>query len=352
MITSTSTARYIFTNNNMSEEDQRHLTIPLSQWKGFDGGSINRDPLHHTREKNASLVRRIVVAYAVAKVLRHALERQFTFDELESLCSIDNFFIRASLGAEDQSDSGWEVEGLNVIQPNMSVKIRSKWPSNRPTVDLAGGAIVGRNVEGLIVSSSVSNLESAMNDEQCDSRRSCYLLGRFLHSFFSDEFVEESTGDGLLKDESESEPSLKKTSSSFKSLGLSQASSTAKSESSTTENTDVSDKDIIVPLCDLGYPAALSQLVTNLLDCGAELFCSDDSYKSLEEVIDDLHILLQDPGLFLFNQTQMALGEKISSEGSKTLYGRANEVKRLNDAFSRVVSTGVTEIVFVSGSSG
>jgi hypothetical protein len=106
------------------------------------------------------------------------------------------------------------------------------------------------------------------------------------------------------------------------------------------------------PLFEAGYPPALSQVLTNLLDCGSELFRSDDSYQSLEEVINDLHILLQDPGRFLFDQYQAPSQDQRLAMNKDRLYGRANETALLTDAFCRVALTGHSKAVCVSGFSG
>jgi hypothetical protein len=371
------------------------VSIPLRQWTGAEVGKS-----YHSNDGKASLIRKVTVAYAVAKVLRYVLDSRNSSDEILQLFSIDNFVVRVR--ADDLSDLGWEVEGVDVISPELTVQIRSNWIANCSLFDLTADDITGRNVEATITSNTTnSRPHHARRDSEeggCDGRMVCYLLGRLLHSVFcgdSSEFrTVETHGrqkDYDICDSAISEPSYKKnyvlstlensvrtsdqslpkdgdeisptkkTSSGcgqLKSLDFSQSDSTQRLSFASRSGSERSTRQIIDQsihansLFEAFCPSAISQLVTNLLDCGNDLFRSFDSYQSLEEVINDLHILLREPDLFLFDQYRMSFGDQKLAVNKDKLYGRASETTLLTDAFCRVASTGVSEAVFVAGFSG
>jgi hypothetical protein len=128
--------------------------------------------------------------------------------------------------------------------------------------------------------------------------------------------------------------------------------SSSRSDCSSPDDSDESIHTHFVPLREIGYPSALSQIVTNLLDCGSHLFSSDDSYQCLDEVMNDMNILLREPGRFLFDQHRMPTGGLRLTVSRGQLYGREEETTILKDTFCRVASTGHSEAVFVSGFSG
>ena len=106
-----------------------------------------------------------------------------------------------------------------------------------------------------------------------------------------------------------------------------------------------------VPLADLGLPFSIDMLVRNLLECRAN-DRPDDAYDSLDAVSEDLHLLLLDPFLFLFDRDAPPGGGGMPLLFKEhTLYGREREVSLVTDAFCRV-STGKCEALLVAGFSG
>ncbi len=101
-----------------------------------------------------------------------------------------------------------------------------------------------------------------------------------------------------------------------------------------------------------GVPSSLSLVIHNLLDCG-----EDDrpcnAYESLDAVISDFHLLLLDPGRFLFNHkpTYDSNGRAKLSFQEHRIYGRENEIAMITEAFCGV-SSGKSESLFVGGFSG
>ena len=93
-------------------------------------------------------------------------------------------------------------------------------------------------------------------------------------------------------------------------------------------------------------------MIHNLLDCGED-DRPENSYESLEEVINDLHLLLLDPGRFLFDHvpTYGNDGRMKLSFREHQLYGRVHEVSLITEAFCRV-SGGKSESLFIGGFSG
>jgi hypothetical protein len=102
-------------------------------------------------------------------------------------------------------------------------------------------------------------------------------------------------------------------------------------------------------------PPAISQLVRDLLDCKREdgVFRSDDSYSSLEEAIDDMRLLLQEPKRYLFEDNNTCYHkEKLLTFASDKMYGRTLEASALTDAFCKVALSDRSEAFVIGGFSG
>ncbi|KAL7553425.1 hypothetical protein ACHAWF_016711 [Thalassiosira exigua] len=108
-------------------------------------------------------------------------------------------------------------------------------------------------------------------------------------------------------------------------------------------------------LRELGHPSSLCRMTSDLLN---------GSYRSLEAVRDDLHLMLRDPDCFLFDAedapppaADAPSGEAYGggAKGPRTrkdkLYGREEEAAMITDAFCRV-SAGEDAAFFVGGYSG
>ena len=109
---------------------------------------------------------------------------------------------------------------------------------------------------------------------------------------------------------------------------------------------------IYIPLRELGLPSSLSILVRNLLECGWDYFCHDDSYPSLNAASADLHLLVQDPKRFLFDKLDNAEGALSLQIKRDKLYGREIEVSLITDAICRASSSRKSEALFIGGFSG
>ena len=95
--------------------------------------------------------------------------------------------------------------------------------------------------------------------------------------------------------------------------------------------------------------APLVRLIQDLLDCNVQDVTSRpvEAYSSLAEVAFDMHLLLGDPNNFLFERGTTSLHDPTGE-----VYGRAEQISALNDAFNRVASTGKSEVFLIGGYSG
>lgn len=96
------------------------------------------------------------------------------------------------------------------------------------------------------------------------------------------------------------------------------------------------------------YCVSSFQLVRDLLSCGDGIFRPDSAFKSLKDMTDEVHLLFEEPNL-LFERAyqsnhQLIIGQRI--------FGRSEETAKIADAYSRVASTGMSEILFIAGLSG
>eukprot|EP00804_Cyclotella_cryptica_P019177 CCRYP_021112-RB/>CCRYP_021112-RB protein AED:0.02 eAED:0.02 QI:21/1/1/1/1/1/4/1110/1196 len=336
----------------------QEIIMPLRQWIANDtqerSASSDR---YEVRLQKASTLRKVTISYAIAKLLQH-LSLHFQINEyspgeLERLCSIDNFVIQLS---NEQSDLGWEVMGVDMVNPQLQLKIITSYNF----FDLGNDEeFTGRKVTADISSPDENSDHVADALKTNDEITLCYLLGMILHGLFAEEDVDEIKRHGLPKDDRSYEgmPSAKKRStqnlppvrgSDFP-LASSDLGSYCKSYKSRGEG------QVVAPFStSIGY-SSLSQVVTNLVKCGSSLVPSSDSYSCLEEAIVDLCLLLEEPGRFLFGDFQaLPKGERAISigKGSDRLYGRTAEAHLITDTFCRVVSTGESEAILIGGFSG
>ncbi|KAL3804864.1 hypothetical protein HJC23_006636 [Cyclotella cryptica] len=383
-----------------TKKDRNVLAIPLGQWKGEeDGKSYHLNPLERSKDWKASLLRKVTVAFAAANLIRHALDCGYSINEIMRLLSLDNFLVH--MRVDDSSDLGWEVEGVDVISPELAVKIHSNWISSCSVFGVTADDFTGRNVEATIMSKASHFVRQDSCEGDSDERIACYALGLFLHSFFCgensqrtaieghgrlkhyddicDSTVDEpcpkkkyflsqskdsaperghsmknySTEDPLTKDHPKSCQQTKSSHHShYVSTQRSSYVSISASDSSAMQAIDEPIDSHFTPLLEVGYPSSLSQLVINLLDCRSDRVLSDECYQNIEEVINDLNILLQAPGRFLFDQYQLSSGYQRLVVNKDKLYGREAEAALLTDTFCRVALTGNSEAVCISGYSG
>lgn len=345
------------------------LIVPLRQWVASeDKKSLTADanqsgyPLCLRR---AAIIRKVTVSYAIGELLEHMKFSVSSYSraELLRLCSIDNFSVHVS--PDETCDEGWEVMGVDMISPPLSVQLISNLlSSSNFFASVVDGEEWGRSVEAVITRHSpFCCAKSVAEDEARDDSFICYSLGVLLHFVFSggsrlDESVKsgnkqkEST-EGERRDDFILEPSRPTKAACMHSQHV-RSFSRPRSSSAPYTSTD-NDHDVMYmnstyrPLHSFGSIHTVSQVVTNLLDCECvdRLFRQDDAYPSLKAAISDLQLLLREPNIFLIESNNTLV-----APAKDKFYGRSHEGSALTDAFCRVASSGHSEAFIIGGFSG
>eukprot|EP00804_Cyclotella_cryptica_P020612 CCRYP_003442-RB/>CCRYP_003442-RB protein AED:0.05 eAED:0.05 QI:255/1/1/1/1/1/3/704/1362 len=336
--------------------DERESKIPLQEWIEFENKrTIHQDRRHQMNLQKASYLRKLTVAYGISKLLKSSTQNPVT-------CALDNFSVGELCDTPSQGyDAGWEVRSVDMITPPVSLRLSATSSINSKVFEIDETEdISGRNISTTIVKKCSGTLLDA-KCKPCDEMLLCYKLGEMLHFLFSGETVsqgnfqanghgnrEELTKDDCLFEKALAElPPKKQSRSSF-----SQSLSISGSNSDSNVNRRLSFQEFC-PLSEKGCPISISQLVGNLLACGDGLFRSDDSYSCVEDAIDDMHLLLEEPHRFLFEPLNTSYhGKTLLTFPNDRMFGRSAEASKITQAFSRVVSTGRSEIIIVSGYSG
>jgi hypothetical protein len=287
--------------------------------------------------------RKLTVAFAIGKLLRHLKSSVSSYSQCEilHLCSIDNFLVQ--MVANGARDEGWEVCGIEMVSPSMAIQVM-------PTSFSGAIESVGNCIDAVVTRHSpfCCAKKSNQDERDCDSVL-CYALGVLVRFIFSDGSSLDSSSNSQ---ENPQETQKQNYMNDFlRSLSI--------SPSRVIMNTnDLSEPSRPTKLiCDpshydqksisvLGMPSLVAALVRDLLACQQE----NDIFESrtlitLDAAIDDLHMLLTRPGQFLFGANQ-------ELPTVTNMYGRASESSALLDAFRRVTARGQSETFFVKGFSG
>eukprot|EP00804_Cyclotella_cryptica_P023793 CCRYP_011177-RA/>CCRYP_011177-RA protein AED:0.01 eAED:0.01 QI:5/1/1/1/1/1/2/430/1361 len=371
------------------------IVVPLEQWNETESKTTHADPQSQRKLQQTSMLQKITVAFGIGKLLQF-ISRQhespvssYSWSQLQSLCAVDNFVVEL-IKDGTSSEPGWEVRGVDMIAPFLSVHIdTASSPSNCNSFESdEGDGIRGRHVVAAITSPFPSDLANYDAEDVSDSESLlCHLLGVLLHFLFSGGRHKQMNQHGLRSDCGGYGLSVKKVadfdrpSTKKKSLDnippaqqcgvrdnlvtswkdshplvsgsdFSQSISILAHGNMQNHNSNSREPQVDMsfpPLIEFGSPSNLSQIVTNLVNCGSGLFRPDDSYRSLDVAMHDLQVLLREPTRFLFNGPPTKGNTFV---GNEKLYGRSKEVASLTDAFCRVASSGESESIFVGGFSG
>ncbi|KAL3799465.1 hypothetical protein HJC23_013920 [Cyclotella cryptica] len=345
--------------------EKEELAVPLRQWITLDAQerATQLDQPYLLKLKKASTLRKVTISFAITTLLQHLSlnfqVNQYSPGELKRFCSIDNFVIRVSA---EQSDLGWEVMGVNMINPQLQLKILTGVSLTCNFFDRApDDEFTGRSIMSRIISPHVKPDNAGYSPTLNDESMLCYFLGLLLHGLFSGEDVAGIKPHALQNvDRShEDETSAKKKSMEMfchmRGPHFSRPLSVSGSVSKNCRDEASIDGILLPPLSTIGYSTSLSQVVTSLVDCGSGLSRSGDSYPCLEMAISDMCLLLEDPGHFLFEEFQLSPKEEgiiYSGREITKLYGRAAEAHLLTDTFCRVASTRESEACLITGFSG
>ncbi|KAL7553384.1 hypothetical protein ACHAWF_016673, partial [Thalassiosira exigua] len=358
----------------------------------------------------SSTLRRTVVAYAISEAMLRLSRRSTSRREgrgedegcgggrspssaLLDQCRVDNFVVRVSYEDEARSPSATssrraartKVEGLDVLDPSLSLTLVEPYFLSDDFHRSFGGQggveedkgeedeeheERGRFLEVEVRSSLGIEDDNLTGDVDAGSSADreaegvlCRRLGELVYELYAGTppaaaFDEEGlVARGRAKEE---EPSREKKPSL---VGISLDDDGGGGGASTARRSTRGSSRGVVPLNAMGHPASISLLARNLLDCGdldgGDEFRPDDACPSLRVARDELHLLLEDPGRFLFDRvpapgggiggTPALLG--LDGGGSK-LHGRDGEREAVAEVFCRVSRTGESEALFVHGFSG
>jgi hypothetical protein len=326
---------------------------PMTYFAGPQQSKNNNN--NNERQKKESIIRRTTIAYGIAELLlKHP-------NVMPGDVHINNFVVSVCNKKRSSRRQTWDdIEGVGMKSSGLSLTIEE--PS------YLRGLLEGEDCDGQMgrclevfesVSSSAPQEKSktptaaatvhSHRSEQENNR--CHLFARLLYELFTGEpFPDDALADSAVT--STKEPAQKKAKSNHVSSRKNLMLSRAKGDFDRAEIPFQIPS--IVRMQDLGtIPASVCLMTQNLLECalrgnGGQ---SDDSYKSLEVVCQDLHLLLLDPDRFLFdNEHQNTDNMKLLYRRGK-LYGRDKEETLITDAFCRV-SSGKSEAFFIGGFSG
>jgi len=336
------------------------ILVPLQEW--IEDEAKKQVWQNENKYWREWIIRKTTIAFGITELLRHS--RNYSRTDTLSF-SIENFSVRINIEqtAGRFSQPTWNnIKGVDMISPQLSSDIVEPFFLCNSFLfphgsDDAEDQILGRYLE-VIVQTLPDGYSTASTVNQIEES-CCHSLGVLLYELFSHSPPLQDAGLGntrLYNKESQlesndvlQEPVRKRTRLSDSTAIAAQSPSF---EEATEENQETPFSPHI-PLMKLGFPASISMLVQNLLECrGGNDNSPEGAYESLETVSKDLHLLLLDPNHVLFDQ------EPISENGSvqllfrkQKLYGREDEISLITDAFCRV-SSGKSEAVFIGGFSG
>jgi hypothetical protein len=313
-------------------EETNETVFDLSSWVALE--SLK------TPQKGVGLSRKLTVAFAIGKLLQHLKGSVMSYSQAEilRLCSVDNFEVK--MVANGACDDGWEVVGVDMVSPSMSMQVMLNCMD----------AVVTRH------SPFCCAKKTTQGDRDNDSAL-CYVLGLLVRFIFSDGSLDSS---GSNSQENPQETQNQNYMNDFlRSLSISPS-----RMNMNTNGPDSSDgfeyepsrptKSIRVPsqfsregIPSLDMPVPITALVRDLLACrdANDIFQSDTLHITLDAAIDDLHMLLIRPDQFLFGASQQL-------PTVTKMYGRSSESSVLLDAFRRVTTSGQSEAFFTKGFSG
>jgi hypothetical protein len=335
---------------------------PLRRWMEDESRKARQAPGRGAAKYTQILLRKTAVAYGIGELLRRVRASLILLDEQ---FNIDNFVVRTNADGLSIYPSWKDIEGVDMLSPKLSVNIVE--PSFLHGSFREGNGDdqeeMGRYLEVEIPFQPDADC-AAIFISQSEEDRRCHLFGVLLNEIFShrpsisDEDIHNNEGgtESTLKNgDAPREPAHKKTQlvdlravSVTGVLSTTHAHDCARSEKSCSAlqrgGCAVSLKERL--------PSSIQIVIQNLLECGQDNR-PDNAYDSLDEVINDLHLLLLDPSRFLFDKELIydELGNPPLSFREYKLYGRENEVSLITEAFCRV-SSGKSESFFIGGFSG
>ena len=98
-------------------------------------------------------------------------------------------------------------------------------------------------------------------------------------------------------------------------------------------------------------PWAVRFLVKSLLECGKDDGCEDDAYTSFIDLKHDLNLMLDNPSRFV-DDIQVNITLPTSLDMCDKLYGRENEMAKLDTLYEQFINANTFKGVIISGDTG
>jgi len=339
---------------------------------------VNSSIYHqYARRKKISMLRRTTVAYGMAELFRHILENDISTPittTKEQIFSIDNFAVRVLDFTDEIVDPGWEVEGVEMDTPHLSLRIIAPSFSGALFDKGNNDEMVGKKVD---VEISVRKYEEGFSlfQNRGSEMRFCHLFGRLLNDIFSPSIrhkfnnVTELDIGGTIPKAKCWEKSQNCAASPFGEFVCKKKQSLTDLCPQNFEEGEIflnsvrkksthQEQEAISSLLDLGFSSCVWDMVKNFSASGLTGLCPDEAYSSIQSACEDIRLLLLDPERFLYHDELKAAPG--NSDHAKTplripknkLYGREKEISIISDSFCRVATTGVCEAFLIRGWSG
>jgi hypothetical protein len=341
--------------------------VALAPLRQFMEGDFEKQVSERPTGSSEAVHRQIIlqkttIAYGIAQSLRQAArshrDSDFPLPLLGVRSSIDNFVVRVKAPDRRSRPTWKDIEGVDMLSPRLSVNIIEP-AFLRDENDGDQDDEMGRYLEAEFPSLTKTD-EGAVFVNQVEEDDRCHSFGVLLYELFfgrPPSYAGERADDSaeLDSDSKKFDESLERTRKKIQKtdsrlVGGEKNHTTARARRERAypalrrgECADLSGWD---------FPSSLSLVIHNLLDCGEDDH-PDNSYESLDAVINDLHLLLLDPSRFLFDHvpTYDDYGRIELPFREHQLYGRVHEVSLITEAFCRV-SNGKSESLFIGGFSG
>jgi hypothetical protein len=318
-------------------------SVSLKEW-------VELERQRSSQDEKASLVRKLSVAYGIAKLLESSSighER----------CSIDNFAIQESF-----EEFRWVVGGIKMLTPRHQVILESTLFLRDFEEMVSDESMKGREVKVTFLDDGSTSSKQTGECDVRDEMQLCYVLGELLHYLFLGDNLQNTcqsqeeacntngSEDDLGGDAVVLQPSKKQTREmSFSNCSINLGSTAGTNRLGQCGENVPTKRRLLV---DYGCPPSISQLVEDLLSCGDNLFRSDSAFKSLSDASNDIHLLLEEPSIFFERTIESRQGKHLLTASNEIrLFGRAAEITKVMDVYRRV-ATGKSENVIVEGLSG
>jgi hypothetical protein len=351
-------------SNGLCDETASSKTITLQLWMESESWLeilAKRNPGDCEGFIKQSILCKTAIAYGIAELLRHDARSHHNsalpWASPDGKCTIDNFAVRYKAPSPGSRPTWKDIEGVDMLSPKLSMNITE--PSFlRDENDGNQDDEMGRYLEAEFPSLPEANGETSFVNLSEENSR-CHSFGVLLYELFlnrSPKYAEDNCNSEGPSESTTSGGVDLSWEHSRKRIQLVDLRAVGNAETIRLRREKSYPKlpasEGYANLSGGGFPSSLSVVIHNLLDCGEDDH-PENAYESIDAVISDLHLLLLDPGRFLFDHLPIYddNGRTTLPFREYTLYGRENEVAIITEAFCNV-SCGKSESLFIGGFSG